>query len=80
MEMKARLLQAILAIVQKDRDNNPVDLDLLKSAITSFVQLGLSSAKMVKLGDDYTWNGDRNLAIYDEHFEKSFISSVSSHS
>lgn len=31
---------------------------------------------MAKVGDDYTWKGDRNLAIYDEHFEKSFISRV----
>jgi len=31
---------------------------------------------MAKVGDDYTWKGDRNLTIYDDHFEKSFINRV----
>jgi hypothetical protein len=37
-----------------------VDLDLIKRAIYTFVEMGFITADIVKQDDEYIWKGDRN--------------------
>lgn len=37
------------------------------------MNVGLISADIVKLGDDFVWKGDKNLHIYDSNFEQFFL-------
>ena len=55
------------------RNNEYCNWDLLRDAINSFVQLGLQSANIIKQEDDYIWQGDRNLDLYNQHIEKAII-------
>ena len=41
--------------------------------------MGLNNADIVKEEDDYVWRGDKNLAIYENEFEKFLIPQVSSY-
>jgi len=73
MSVKEGLCTALIDQITKDRNGEYVDWDLLKNAIMSFVQLGFINADILKQDDDYVWRGDKNLVIYDTHFEKNFI-------
>lgn len=55
-----RLRTAILNQITKDRNNEIVDLDLVKRAIYTFVEMGFISADIVKQDDDFIWKGDKN--------------------
>lgn len=46
--------------MSRDRNNEMVDLDLLKRAIYNFVEMGFISADIVKQDDEYIWKGDKN--------------------
>lgn len=46
---------------------------MIKNCIQAFVNLGLINADINKQDDDYIWKGDKNLGIYDSHFEKPFL-------
>ena len=37
-----------------------VNLDLLKRAIYTFVEMGLMAADIVKQDDEWVWKGDKN--------------------
>lgn len=59
-----RLRQAILGQITKDRNNEMVDLVLVKRAIYTFVEMGFISADIVKQDDEFIWKGDKNNDIH----------------
>ena len=64
--------------MKRDRDNEQVDLDLVKRAIYTFVEMGFISADIVKQDDEYVWKGDKNNdVIYVQKFQVELIKNVS---
>ena len=61
--IKERLRVAILNQITKDRNNEMVDIDLLKRAIYTFVEMGFISADIVKQDDEFIWKGDKNNEV-----------------
>lgn len=55
-----RLRKAILTQMTRDRNNEMVDLGLVKRAIYTFVEMGFISADIVKVDDEFVWKGDKN--------------------
>ena len=73
MIAKPRIVAELQEQVTKDRNGEYCDWDLLKNAINSFVELGLQTADIIKMGDGYIWRGDRNLDLYNQHIEAALI-------
>ncbi len=73
MVIKDHISHALIELIQKDRNGEVADWDLLKQAILVLVQLGFINADENKQDNDYIWRGDRNLKYYDTYFEKAFI-------
>lgn len=73
-----RVRKAILNQMTRDRNNEQVDLDLVKRSIYTFVEMGFISADIVKQDDEYVWKGDKNNdVIYVQKFQNDLIKSVS---
>jgi hypothetical protein len=53
----------------KDRNNEMVDLDLVKRSIFNFVEVGFITADIVKIDDEFVWKGDKNN---DPHYIQKF--------
>ena len=69
-----RLRTAILNQITKDRNNEIVDLDLVKRAIYTFVEMGFISADIVKQDDDFIWKGDKNNeTTYGQKFQAQLL-------
>jgi hypothetical protein len=78
VQVRDRVRDAILNQIRRDRDNEMVDLDLVKKSIYTFVEMGLIQGDIVKLDDDYTWKGDKNNEQhYNSHFASKLIERVS---
>ena len=60
---------AILNQITKDRNNEMVDIDLIKKSIDTFVDMGIISADIVKHNDEFMWNGNKNN---DNHYGPKF--------
>lgn len=68
-----QLRRQILMEIQKDRDNDLVDKDLIKDAIQQFLYMGFEKlAEIRKPQGSHTiqWFGEKNLEKYDTEFEK----------
>ena len=61
--------RAILNQMTKDRNNEMVDLDLVKRSIFNFVEVGFITADIVKIDDEFVWKGDKNN---DPHYIQKF--------
>ena len=48
----------------KDRNNEMVDLALVKRAIYTFVEMGFITADIVKQDDEYIWKGEKNNELH----------------
>lgn len=73
-----RIRRAILNQMTRDRNNEQVDLELVKRSIYTFVEMGFISADIVKQDDEYVWKGDKNNdVIYVQKFQVDLIKSVS---
>ncbi len=72
-DIQEKVKNALIEQITKDRNGEYVDWDLLKRAIAVYVQLGFINAEIVKQDDDYVWKGDKNLSIYEQHFEKPLL-------
>lgn len=73
-----RIRKAILNQMTRDRNNEQVDLDLVKRAIYTFVEMGFISADIVKQDDEFVWKGDKNNdVIYVQKFQVELIRNVS---
>ena len=54
-----------------------IDLELVKRAIYTFVEMGFISADIVKQDDEYIWKGDKNNdVIYGQKFQNFLIERV----
>ena len=72
-----RLRGAILNQITKDRNNEMVDLVLVKRAIYTFVEMGFIAADIVKQDDEYIWKGDKNNDVnYGQKFQTFLINRV----
>lgn len=74
-DVHEQLRAGLLEQIKKDRNGEAADWDLLKRAIGVYVQLGFLNAEIVKQDDDHVWKGDKNVDIYEKHFEKPLLTS-----
>jgi len=75
--IKDRLRTAILNQISRDRNNEYVDLDVLKTAIYTFVQLGYIHADIKGENGVYEWSGDKNNEkVYVVEFQNQLIAKV----
>lgn len=73
-QIHERLRKAILNQMSRDRNNEMVELDLVKRAIYTFVEMGFISADIVKQDDEFIWKGDKNNdIIYVQKFQNQLI-------
>lgn len=78
MNIRDRLRQAILNQISRDRKNELVDLDQLKRAIYTFVEMGFIHGDIIKQDDDFIYKGDKNNdTIYGQHFQVQLLERVS---
>lgn len=72
-----RVRAAILTQMTRDRNNELVDLVLVKRAIYTFVEMGFISADIVKQDDEFVWKGDKNNdVVYVQKFQNQLIAKV----
>jgi len=57
--------------IQKDREDEFVNKDLIKDAIWQFIYMGFEKKATIKKmeGGEFTWLGEKNLILYDQEFE-----------
>jgi Cullin family len=73
-----RVRKAILNQMTRDRNNEMVDIELVKRSIYTFVEMGYVSATIAKEGDDYIFKGDKNNEVqYVQKFQVELIRRVS---
>ena len=74
---KVDITQAILEQIKRDRAGDAINKGVVKKCIQVFVDMGLIKPKPMKTRDGiFLWQGDRNLCIYDDHFERDFLTST----
>jgi hypothetical protein len=67
-----RLRSAILAEIEKDREGEMVDHDLVKKAIMQFIYVGFEQKVNIAKAKDrneFLWTGEQNLHVYNKEFE-----------
>lgn len=52
--------RAILNQMERDRNNEFVDLNLIKRSIYTFVEMGFTDPKILKEDDELVWKGTKN--------------------
>ena len=63
--------------MKKDRAGDAINKEVVKKCIQVFVDMGLIKPKPMKTPQGiFLWQGDRNLSIYDDHFEREFLTST----
>ena len=70
---KHELRTALLQQITKDRRGEIINKEVLKKAIGCYVDMGLVQPKPMKIPTGFQWQGDRNLATYDEEFEAPYL-------
>lgn len=70
---KHELRTAVLQQITKDRRGEIINKEVLKKAIGCYVDMGLVQPKPMKTPTGFMWQGDRNLATYDEEFEAPYL-------
>lgn len=65
------LRRSILQEIQKDRENEIVDKDLIKESISQFIYMGYEKKTIIRKlpQGDFCWFGEKNLLLYDQDFE-----------
>ncbi|GAA6043698.1 hypothetical protein JCM8097_007485 [Rhodosporidiobolus ruineniae] len=66
VQAKSKLTHAVLKLIEKQRNGETIETDLVKKVIDSFVALGL----------DETDTNRQNLEVYREAFEKPFLTAT----
>ena len=77
------LRSAILEEIRKDRDQEIVEIDLIKSAINHFVVIdykrppnddkGQKVEILLKKGQEFEWLGTKSLEIYDNELQRQLM-------
>lgn len=74
---KGAITQAILTQIKRDRNGDAINKEVVKKCIQVFVDMGLIKPKPMKTREGiFVWQGDRNLSVYDDHFEAEFLTST----
>ena len=77
IKVRDRVRDAILNQIRRDRDQEMVDLGLVKASIYTFVEMGFISGDIVKQDDEFVWRGDKNNEThYNAHFAKQLLDRV----
>ena len=67
-------MTAISDQIQRDRNDEEINRQALKTAIQVFVDLGKEGEqKPIRRGQDFFWTGIPNLAYYETQFEAKFL-------
>jgi hypothetical protein len=76
--VRDRIREAILNQIRRDRDNEMVDLGLVKASIFTFVEMGFIQGDIIKQDDEFVWKGDKNNdQMYNAHFSRILLDRVS---
>lgn len=60
--------------IRKYREKEDVNWDVLHKTIETFINVGYKKdVKLIKVGENHQWSGEKNLGEYDDLFEKTFI-------
>lgn len=70
---RARITAAICDQISLDRNNSQVNREMIKKAIQTYVYMGLITPKPMQTPQGFAWQGDKNLTVYDEEFEATFL-------
>jgi hypothetical protein len=66
--------RSIIELVQKDREDELVDKELIKRAVLQFVYMGFEQRTLLRKVDGSAeviqWIGEKNLLLYDQQFEE----------
>lgn len=79
LPLACRLKQTILALIERDREGEDLDMDEVKYVLMSFVQVGLQDVEIVKVRDELRaadailWKGATNYSHYEAQFEGDFL-------
>ena len=72
-DRKIQLRRCVLEEIYKDRENQIIDKDLLKSAILQYIYMGFGKKTVIKKiegsSDPIHWTGEKNLMLYDNEFQ-----------
>jgi len=60
LKVQDRVKRAILNQMERDRNNEFVDLNLIKRSIYTFVEMGFTDPKILKEDDELVWKGTKN--------------------
>lgn len=73
-DLRKKLLDALMDEITKHREKEDVNWDTLHKTIETFINVGYKKdVKLVKVGENFQWTGEKNLGEYDDLFEKTFI-------
>ena len=73
-DLREKLLAALMDEFTKHREKDDVNWDVLHKTIETFINVGYKKdVRLVKVGENFQWTGEKNLNEYDELFEKNFI-------
>ena len=65
--------RCILDEIEKDRQNEIIDKDLLKEAVLQYIYMGFDKRTVIKKEEGSSnpihWTGEKNLMKYDSEFE-----------
>jgi hypothetical protein len=68
-----QIRRCILEEIEKDRQNEIIDKDLLKKAVLQFIYMAFEKRTVIKREDGSMnpcqWTGEKNLMKYDSEFE-----------
>ena len=72
--LEEQLQGAIIDQLTRDRNEELINRDALKTAIQVYVDLGREGEqKPMRTGDQFYWDGTPNLAYYEQQFEAKYL-------
>jgi cullin 3 len=73
-DIREKLLSALMEEITKHREKEDVNWEVLHKTIETFINVGYKKdVKLVKVGENFQWTGEKNLQEYDDLFEATFI-------
>ena len=70
---KNELRTAVLLQITKDRKGQVINRETVKKALQCYVDMGLVQPRPMKSGNEFVWQGDKNLTVYDQEFEEPYL-------
>lgn len=72
-KIEGTLRELLLQDISKDRNGEMVNREILKKVIQCYVDMGLVNARAMNQNQNFIWQGDKKLDIYEQRFEQPFL-------